>query len=347
MLNRFGQRAFWRECQNITAPDPEELVWKTYSARHSVITWDDFAKVFRSGRIRSDFNLYGGYDRGNTGPTKHPAVFSVAAVAPRRTALGGDVFIFYEYVANATEDVGDMARHLIEDLALLCDHPQIHEAARLLAMSYAPGTPEDAAWRLRKQAGALIPFKVFNGSHEALDERRTLQTKWGLPVNIGDSAKDAGLEQLHHYAKLEAVSHPFFPELHGRPNLYLVVAPDQYEVAVDRFGLHRHRWEAENLKWDKNVTTRDVPVKFGDDATDASKQYFQTFSLIPKPLNTEEKIQAALPDRYKLQNLQAEHPEGLPSNVELAYAVNRQLAAQRVKLKGRVKRFDDRLKRIK
>lgn len=347
MLEKAGERAFWRECQNKTAPDPEELVWKTYSAQHSVITWDHFAKVFGSRRIRADFNLYAGYDKGNTGPEKHPGVFSVAAVAPRRSPLAGDVFIFYEYVAEATEDVGDMAKHLIEDLVLLCEHPAIREAARLLEKSYAPGTPEDAAWKLRKMAGRLIPFKVFNGSHEALEQRRTLQTKWGFPVQPGDSAKDAGLEQLHHYAKLEAAPHPFFSELHGRPNLYLVVAPDQYEVAENRFGLHRHRWEAENLKWDKNITTRDVPEKFGDDATDGTKFYMQTFSLIPKPLTMEEKIQAELPDKHKLANLQKQYPDGLPQHVELGYIINRQMAERRVKIKGKVKRFNDRLKLIK
>ncbi len=346
-LNRFGERAFWRECQNKTAPDPEELVWKNYSAAHSVITWESFARLFGSWRIRSDFNLYAGYDKGDTGPDKHPAVFSVAAVAPSRCALAGDVFIFYEYVADATEDVGDMARHLIADLARLCEHSEIQEARRLLDMSYAPGVPEDAAWRLRKQAGRLLPFKVFNGSHEALDQRRTLQVKWGLPVQPGNAAKDAGLEQLHHYCKLEAAPHPFYPDLHGRPNLYLVVAPEQYEVAIDRWGLHRHRWEAENLKWDRNVTTRDVPTKFGDDATDAVKQYMQTFALIPKPLTLAERIQEELPERYKLENLRAEYPGGLPANVELAYIVNRQMAERNVRLRSRVKRFDDRLQPIK
>lgn len=308
MLDKAGERSFWRECQNLTAPDPEELVWKTFSAKHSVITWNDFARVFGSRRIRADFNLYAGYDKGDTGPSKHPAVITVAAVAPERSRLSGDVFIFYEYVAEATEDVGDMARHLIEDMALLCDHPEIQEATRLLGSSFAPGIPEDAAWGLRKQAGSLIPFKVFNGSHEALSQRKTLHAKWGLPVRAGDSAKDAGLEQLHHYAKIEDAAHPFFPALHGRTNLYLVVSPDQYEVAVDRFGLQRLRWEAENLKWDRNITTRDVPVKFGDDATDTVKQYMQTFALIPAPKTLDEQIAERLPETWRDEYLRTLHP---------------------------------------
>lgn len=324
LLDTIGEKSFWRECQNRTAADPEELVWKTHSPKHAIITWDHFHKVFGSRRIRSDFYLYAGYDRGNTGPDKHPGVFSVAAVAPERSALAGDIFIFYEYVAAATEDVGDMARHLIEDLALLCDHPEIQDAAGLLQRSFHPGISEDAAWAFRFQAGSMIPFKVFNGSHEGLSERRTLNQKWGLPVMAGASGKTEGLEQLHHYCKPETTANPFFPELLGRPNLYLVVAPEQYEVALDRFGLQRIRWESENLKWDKNVTTRDVPVKFGDDATDTVKQYLQTFALGGEPLTKEEKIESAIPPELRWEQIETGQRRWTPGfEMSRAHAISR------------------------
>lgn len=309
LLDQIGERSFWRECQNKTAPDPEEMVWKTFSPQHSIITWEEFAAVFGTPRIREDFSLYAGYDRGDTGPTKHPAVFTVAAVAPERSRLAGDVFIFYEYVAEATEDVGDMAAHLIEDLARLCNHPEIAQAETLLSMSFAPGIPEETAWKYRDQAGQLMPFRVFNGSHEALGERKTLKVKWGLPVNAGKPGKTEGLEQLHHYCKVEDAPHPFFPSLHGRPNLYFVVAPDQYDTAVDRFGLQRLRWEAENLKWDKKVTTRDVPVKLGDDATDTVKHYMQTFALTGEALTEGEKDERKLAPHFRAEVIASLPPE--------------------------------------
>lgn len=309
LLDTVGERSFWRECQNQTAPDPEELVWKTFSSQHSIITWDEFHDVFGTRRIREDFTLYAGYDAGATGPDRHPAVITVAAVAPERSRLAGDVFIFYEYVALATEDVGDMATALIEDLSRLCDHPEIAQAETLLSMSFAPGLPEDAAWKYRGQAGALMPFRIFNGSHEALSERRTFKVDWGLPVNAGKSGKTEGLEQLHHYCKIEDVQHPFFPSLHGRPNLYFVVAPEQYEVAIDRFGLQRLRWEAEHLKWDKKITTRDVPVKMGDDATDTVKHYMQTFALSGQSLTEHEKDEKKLAPHFRAEAIAALPPE--------------------------------------
>lgn len=310
LLSKGGERAFMRECQNQTAPDPEERVWKTFSPKHSIITWDEYAAVFGTKRIRADFSLVAGYDRGNTGPSKHPGVFSVAAVAPERSHLSGDVFIFYEYVAGATEDIGDMARHLIEDLAKLCGHIEIRKAAELLKQSFASDVFELEAWELRQKAGELMPFDVFNGSHEALGERNTLHRNWGLVCEAGKAGKTEGLEQLHHYAKLEDAPHPFREDLQGKPNLWFVVAADQLDVATDRFGLERLRWEAENLKWDKKVTTRDVPTKLGDDATDTVKQYMQTFRLSGEELTRDEVRETKLPKSLRLEN----EPKFTPEN---------------------------------
>lgn len=341
LLKLAGEKSFWVECQNQTAPDPEERVWKKFNPTLSVITWESFAEVFGMTRIRKDFNLYAGYDRGNTGPDRHPATFSVAAVAPERSKLAGDIFIFYEYVAGALEDVGEMAGHLIEDLAKLCEHPEIQEAAKLFAQSKG-NLPEAAAWDLRFRAGQMIPFKVFNGSHEGLSERTTLRQKWGFPVNAGKAGKTEGLEQLHHYATPEAKPNPFYPHLNGRPNLWLVVNSAQYRTAIDRWGLQRTRWEAANLKWDKNVTTRDVPVKFGDDITDAIKQYLQTFALAGQPQTDDEKVEAAIPEQYRYETLQQTNPlgAGITPEAELAYITQKEIAERKVRRSG-VKRFDE------
>jgi hypothetical protein len=78
-----------------------------------------------------------------------------------------------------------------------------------------------------------------------------------------------------------------------------VVADAQGAAGVDRWGLQRHRWEAANLQNDPNITTRDVPTKFGDDATDAAKQYLQTFALTAAPLTLNEQIQAQLPEAWR------------------------------------------------
>ena len=55
------------------------------------------------------------------------------------------------------------------------------------------------------------------------------------------AGKTEGLPQLRFYLKPEKKPHPFKPELIGRPNLFLVVADNQMQVARDRFGLQRHR----------------------------------------------------------------------------------------------------------
>jgi hypothetical protein len=105
----------------------------------------------------------------------------------------------------------------------------------------------------------------------------------------------------------------------------------------------RHRWEAANLKSDPNVNTRNVPVKFGDDATDAAKQYLQTFAMTARPKTMEERIQDELPDRFKQSNLQQTQYN---STQELGYWIQRAAATRRATAKSRVKRFDDRMRPI-
>jgi hypothetical protein len=199
------------------------------------------------------------------------------------------------------------------------------------------------AWKLRRQAGRMIPFKIFNGSHEAASERRTF-LKWGLHIQPGLAAKTEGLPQLRFYLKPEAKPHPFKTGVVGRPNIYLVVAKSQANAGVDRWGLARHRWEAANLKNDPAITTRDVPMKFGDDITDCVKHYLQTFAMIARPKTLEERIEDEMPERFKQVNLQqAEYNPGQ----ELGYWIQRAAAKKAAQAKSRVRYFDDRLKPIK
>jgi hypothetical protein len=308
LLDLIGEEAVYRECQNKTAPPAEKLVWTGFSESLHVITWSEFERVFDSRKIPSHWYLYAGYDAGTTGPERHPAVFSVAAVAAENSKLPGDVFLFYEYVAAAGESEDDMAKGLITDLATLCHGEGTKEAARLVANSYEGRVTESSAWDMRYKAGSMLPFQVFHGSHEANSERRTFRDKWGLPIIAGKSGKTEGLSQLRFYLKPEPRRHPFKSGIVGRPNLYLVVADDQVNSPRDRFGLSRHRWEAGNLKWDPNITTRDVPVKFGDDATDAVKQYLQTFAMTARPLTEAEKTEQVLPPGLRRSHLDAQPP---------------------------------------
>jgi hypothetical protein len=133
ILNKSGEESFWVECQNRTAPSPKKRVWKGFEERIHVITWAEFASVFGAPRIPGHWYLYAGYDAGATGPERHPAAFSVAAVAAENSPMPGDVFVFYEYVAEAIETEDDMAKALITDLAALCDSYAIRQAADLVA----------------------------------------------------------------------------------------------------------------------------------------------------------------------------------------------------------------------
>ncbi len=88
--------------------------------------------------------------------------------------MSGDVFVFYEYVAAASDTEDDMARALIEDLAGICAHSKIREAASLVRQSAAqenrgltPGQElawvlarQDAEKKVKKQSG-IVRFDDF------------------------------------------------------------------------------------------------------------------------------------------------------------------------------------------
>lgn len=294
ILNKAGEDAFWRECQNVTSPPAEKLVWTGFSESLHVITWEEFEGITGYDRIPSGWELYGGYDAGTTGPECHPAVFVVAAVAAESSSLRDNIFIVYEYVAAAGEDEGVMAESLIAELPNVCGHYPVREAAALLQASHKDTIPERVAMEMRKKAGALIPFKTFRGSHEASSERRTFVNKYGLGVTTGKASKTEGLSQLRFYLKPERRPHPFKKGLKGKPGMYLVVSNDQGKVPRDRFGLERLRWEAANLRWDPNITARDVPMKFGDDATDCVKHICGNFK-VGAPLTDAERLETMIP----------------------------------------------------
>lgn len=308
LLDLIGEEAIYRECQNRTAPPAEQLVWTGFNESLHVITWAEFASVFGVSVIPSDFDLYGGYDAGTTGPARHPAVFVVAGVAPESSPLPDSLFIFYEFVAEAGQDEHDMARALIEDLGGLCGHYGIRQAVTALNGSYDSRMTEQQAWQMRMRAGRMVPFKSFRGSHEAASERRTFNNKWGLSLVAGDAAKTGGLSQLRFYLKPERKPHPFKAGIFGKPTIYLVVANDQARAGVDRFGLARLRWEAANLRWDVNITTRDVPTKFGDDGTDCVKHICGNFR-VGQPMTEAQRIDSQLPEGWRLEN-KPNVPEG-------------------------------------
>jgi hypothetical protein len=81
---------------------------------------------------------------------------------------------------------------------------------------------------------------------------------------------------------------------------YLVVANSQTLAGVDHWGMARHRWEVANLKNDPNITTRDVPMKFGDDCMDGVKHYLQTFALEATPLTRQQRIEEAIDPRLRM-----------------------------------------------
>src|SRR5262249_28330328 len=139
---------------------------------------------------------------------------------------------------------------------------------------------------------------------------QTYRQKWGIPFQICDPGKLAGLSQIQHYLEPDLTrAHPFKAGVMGRPNFYFVVADDQLLEARDDRGLKRHREEALTLRWDPNVAGRDVPMKRGDDATDSLKMIFQGFPLRAHIRSLNQQVQEALPETWRDSHIRQQPPE--------------------------------------
>lgn len=306
-LDVMGEDGFRSEFQNEMLVSKEERVLSEYDEVLHVITWSMFAAKFGSAKIPAHWRIHAGHDWGTTGPQAHPAVFSLVAVAAEDSPMPGDAFLFWARTSDAAETEHQIARRLIQELPMLSWHPGAIKAAKFLAESdqqfRVDGRPlsETEMWRLRVDAGRALPFASARISHEEnKGAAETYRVKWGIPFQICDPAKKAGLSQIQHYLEPDRTKgHPFKPGVMGRPTFYFVVSDDQLLEARDDRGLRRHREEALTLRWDPNIAGRDVPMKRGDDAVDSLKMIFQGFPLRATQLTTDQRIQDQLPEGWK------------------------------------------------
>jgi len=302
LLDDIGEDAFRSECQNEMNVSKEERVLSEYDEKLHIITWSMFEKVFGTRKVPVHWEIHDGHDWGKTGPQAHPAIYTSVAVASEDSPLPGCAFIVYGRCFDAGTTEHQIARAVITEKRHHLWHPGAEEAIKLLTAS-DHAESEDLMWELRKRAGAALPFTSARMSHERPSERLTYNEKWGLPLQMCNSGKLAGLSQITHYLEPDKTRrHPFKPEVMGKPSLYFVVDDDQqFEMRDDR-GLKRHREEALTLRWDPNIAGRDVPMKRGDDAVDSLKMIFQGFPLNATQLNESQKREVMLAPNLRLES---------------------------------------------
>ncbi len=311
LLDDIGEDAFRSECQNQMDVSRDERVLGVFEEEMHVITWSQFEKFFGTRKIPKEWEIHVGQDWGTTGPSAHPAVMSLVAVASENTALPGAAFLFWARTSDAGESSHQIARRLIEELPNYVWHGGARTAKAYLWQSdqLDERHEEEEVWALRRLAGGSLPLTSFHMSHEeAKGEQLTYKQQWGMGVKTCDYGKMDGRSQLVHYLEPEkGRRHPFknLPTgepLIGCPSMFFVVDDEQMQDPVDDKGLKRHRDEALTLRWDLNVAGRDVPVKRGDDAYDSLRMIFSKFRLKATPLSEKEALERMMPEGWRLLN---------------------------------------------
>src|SRR5262245_19252237 len=75
-IDNSGLDAFLAEYQHDLKAAAQGLVIPEFDEAVHVITWSEFAKIYRSRSIPSDWDIEVGHDWGSTGPSKHPGIVS-------------------------------------------------------------------------------------------------------------------------------------------------------------------------------------------------------------------------------------------------------------------------------
>jgi hypothetical protein len=102
--------------------------------------------------------------------------------------------------------------------------------------------------------------------------------------------------------------HPFKPDVWGKSFFYWIVEDDQLEVAKDDMGLSRWREEIIDWRWipqevhDTGIT-REMPVKFRDDAMDSMRMITQKWMPNMTPITGEQKKELEFPEALRKVNL--------------------------------------------
>jgi hypothetical protein len=287
-------------------------MWSDGYNGHHVITWSQFASVFKSSRIPSHWFGAVGQDWGFD-PDPCATVWNF--VAGENSSLPGSIFVPQILTSRKQipDDVG-AAMHRIE---------------------------ADNDWRAR------IQYRVM--SHEASSQRETYAIKHNLAFNKCKPDSHGGIAQMQHFLKLrdEDKPHPFKPWLNGRPSYYLIVPDEQLSNPKGDEGLSLLRAEFAEYKYteqrvsDARGAAKIAPYDFFNHYMDAQRYIAAKWFADTAPKTYDEKIQQAIPEPYRYETLRQTHAngEGISDMAEIMYQYQLERAQGSVKRSG-VRRFD-------
>lgn len=375
-INVYGLSAFLTENQHEVELQKAGAVLPEWDEKTHVITWSEFARIFgwhcgcgRSERhspeacpkpsVPKHWLKYVGHDWGAI----HPCVVSAVAVSSENSPLPGLHFLFagLTFEQNTMED--DVAMAIIERL-LAVDASPVRNLQPELVNRWSGGRVTDILNAPREVARTVLRTQVrhrltaertwmmWRMSHEQKTIRDVYAQYYGLPFEACNPGAAGGIQQLRSHLRTDYdLPHLFRPEQNGLTGFYLIVADDQREDARDDRGLKLWRDQFPEWIWRQMGLTEtglrpDKPIKVNDDAGNSLMMIYHDQALRAAPLTYREKVERAIPEHLRIENLREQSPNGvgLTAEQELAYFLERSSAEKRVKRQGGYQVFDDNLK---
>jgi hypothetical protein len=272
-----------------------DIYWM-WDERFHVISWEEFARVYRVRHIPDHWLLSVSQDQGTS--EGHVGATAWFANAAANGPLPDTVFM-YRAMTSVQESPSDIG---LKMLALMNAR---HKATpqRYFELPEADIPADGLGGR-----GEIERVRRWLSSHEANSERLEYR-KLGLPFSTWKAGPNIGLAQMRNRLGIIECDkpNPFRPNLMGRPRFMLIVPKDELEHAKTDRGMARTRAEFVAYHYAKlksgEATRSDVPDAQFNDFMDAIRE--AAFSAFPNvlPLSDDEEAEAKLPAKIRRENL--------------------------------------------
>lgn len=313
-LDDTTKEAFLAEYQHDFKASEQGRVIPEYDEARHVISWSQFESVYGVRRIPMSWLCEVGHDVGFT--SGHLSAWTWIATSAQNSRLPGLRF-------------------------------------RYRGVTFSGTGVDEQATAIKRLMWPDEKVQVWRMSHEALSERKTYREKYGLPFKACDSKKTAGLSQWNFFLQPDRTKpHPFHEDRKGDDGLYVLGCPswfdivddDQLETPRDDRGLMIHRRQTIDWRYRPDILgvggmSKNEPMKADEDTCDSTRMVTANWGPNAKELTYAEKVNAAIPEPYRIEKLIEEFPDGLTPEAELAHVF--QLERAKKKVQPAIKRFDD------
>ncbi len=333
--------------RNYDASQPGK-VFPAWREEYCLITWAELIAFYArfkldraffaadgSYRVPADWTWGRTHDYGQT--ESHPWIVTHCARPRANYPLHDSVFVFSCHRIEPTGAAVGEAQ------------PQIEAIEQRLGF-------RDARGRLTRR------YSFSENSHEAVEVRDTFRKEHGEIWSAWNTDYNLGIPQIQEWIMLidPARPNPIRPELAGRARIYFVASDDEYRLVFNEQsgkyfvtpsksekGYKLLRMEMPAYHYPPEEAGKPVremrPEKILDDTIDTLRAFATHWGPGVAPLTKQEKVEAEIPEAYRLETLREQSPNqlGLTPEQELAYLIQRKLAEKKVAGKSKRRQFGD------